>query len=201
MNYSYKELQNALKNLRSDGFNVQVKLNAKQAVLQAEYDRLMTIPEPLQQLEPISADEFNAMMGLPTEALVIANATIEPVQPVETIEPAPLATSKPLKANLEPDQGYWIDGTELSEHLEATQTQAIRNIEDGWRSLRLLGKNLQAFKKGFDEGLRQAEAKKAALKLPKMSEKPKPPESAIKPSKIPKKAKRLSTAPRLPTAA
>lgn len=72
------------------------------------------------------------MIGLPTEALVIANATIEPVQPVETIQLGTLATSKPLKANLELDQGYWITGTELGDHLESTQEQVLRNLEDGW---------------------------------------------------------------------
>ena len=37
---TYRELQSALKSLRNDGADVQVKLNAKKAILQTEYDRL-----------------------------------------------------------------------------------------------------------------------------------------------------------------
>lgn len=246
MNYSYKELQTALKNLKNNGFDVQVKLNAKQEVLQTEYDRLMTIPEPLQQHEPLTTQEFNEMVGFTSypasdasenlgtmlaetletsvvnmtseasEALVTKPTAAEAPSPLETIQtetlapqlsllPAPKNDNRLLQApnsalersKVANHPGYWIDGTELGDRLEATQTQAIRNLQDGWRSLKQLGKNLQSFKKGFDEGLRQVEAKKAAK--PKMPEKH--PESAIKPSKIPKKAKRLSTTQRLPTAA
>lgn len=230
MNYNYKELQNALKNLKNAGYDVQVKLNSKLEILKAEYDRLTTVPESLRAPETITAQEFNEMVGFPTEALVssyFGKATLEPLEPIqtktlvilpvnlpsddleqlETIQVIGLAISN-SPSFPKPTQGYWIDGSEISSHLESTQQQAIRNLQDGWRSLKNFGRNLKSFKTGFDEGLRLAEAAKASksvLKNSKDTEKskvsPKPPESALKPSKIPKKAKRLSTAQRLPRAA
>lgn len=41
---NYKQLQSALKSLRNSGITVNVKLNAKATVLQAEYNRIMATP-------------------------------------------------------------------------------------------------------------------------------------------------------------
>lgn len=168
---NYKELQNALKNLRSNGSDVQVKLNAKLEVLQAEYDRLTTDPETLTTVEPITADEFNEVASFPTgdaEYVSIAYETYEAHAVELAQEVAASEGLTEVSSSLETIQtetlapSYWIDGSELSEHLESTQVQAIRNLQDGWRSLKQLGRNLQSFKKGFDEGLIQLEATRAA---------------------------------------
>ncbi len=169
---NYKDYQNALKNLRNDGYDVQVKLNSKLEVLKVEYDRLMTVPEHLQQLEPLTADEFNEMVyGIsPVEAIATPSETSKSLEPLQAIAETnialkPVEVLEPLQANDETyfaksTKDYWIDRTGVSSQLEITQVQAFRNLQDGWRSLKQLGRNLQSFKKGFDDRLKQLEASK-----------------------------------------
>lgn len=249
---NYKEYQNALKNLRNTGYDVLVKLNSKLEILKAEYDRLTIIPEPLRQLEPLTATQFNEMVGFPTEPLVViqsVNSTSEDLEQLETIQVIGLAicdNNSSLEA-LEPlgaiqdetlaiaETNTTLEPTEVIENrpkapdskgfshpkvcqevlhqpetiqakalgifqlsisnLEPTQQQAIRNLQDGWRSLKNLGRNLKAFKTGFDEGLRLAEAAKKSKASPEF------PVSALKPSKRPNKVIELSTPQHLPRAA
>jgi len=54
--------------------------------------------------------------------------------------------------SIPPITSYWIDGSELSQHLESTQVQALRNAQDGVRWLKKWARNIQAFAEGFIEG-------------------------------------------------
>lgn len=66
----YRQLQASLKTLKANGADVKVKLNAKQAVLQAEYDRLTVqveaeVCEGTPTLLQMSASSQRAAKGLP----------------------------------------------------------------------------------------------------------------------------------------
>lgn len=66
---TYRELQAALKTLRNEGYNIQVKLNASFETLQAGYNRLTQA-----NLEPtieMTTEEFNEWVGFPTDSLAI----------------------------------------------------------------------------------------------------------------------------------
>ncbi len=67
---TYRELQGALKAFRTQGLDVQVKLNASFDTLQAEYNRLTAIAteDSLEQPQPqqlMTTDSFNKWVGLP----------------------------------------------------------------------------------------------------------------------------------------
>lgn len=66
---TYRELQNALKELRNQGASLQVKLNAKREVLMQEYVRL-TAPTPTITDEIVSTCGKLADLGMATEYVV-----------------------------------------------------------------------------------------------------------------------------------
>ncbi len=67
---SYKSLQTALKELRTQGIEINCKLNATKEVLQAEYDRLTTIAiesvitESVARIKPSAATPLTMLVPL-----------------------------------------------------------------------------------------------------------------------------------------
>ena len=179
------QLQTALKELRNQGADVQIKLNAKTELLQTEYDRLMAKE---QSSEPVimTAEDFNAWVGLPTDT--IQPTAMPEAQEQENAEDPGLSlyatceltcdicngqlcslplVDPELQAST-PETAYWVDGTELGLCLEATQAQAMRNLQDGLSWVRGMYRNLKAFGQGFKEGLKQPALKSQAD--PKLAE-------------------------------
>ncbi len=60
---NYKELQTELKDLRNNGFELQVKLNSKKEVLEAELVRLQGLQETVQELVKELAQELDVWVG------------------------------------------------------------------------------------------------------------------------------------------
>jgi hypothetical protein len=72
---TYQELQSQLKAFKNDGYEVNVKLNAKKEVLQKEYDRLMQlaevaeVAEVVEELNSQSCDVLEGWMGQSCDVL------------------------------------------------------------------------------------------------------------------------------------
>lgn len=103
---NYRQIQSALKELKAAGADVQVKLNASFDTLEAEYNRLTAIATPVSPEQPqvqpsqqpeqpqvaqiMTADEFNAWVGLPTDAIAEPRVMVEAkAEPEVQTEPEP----------------------------------------------------------------------------------------------------------------
>jgi len=117
---------------------------------------IATQDSPVQPLLAIVNIAPEVTDGIPDQIAVVV-PTVEPKlevkpsssadkQPTKQLEAIPC---KPLRM---PTNSYWVDGSELSQHLESTQVQALRNAQDGVRWLKKWARNIQAFAEGFIEG-------------------------------------------------
>lgn len=73
---TYKELQAKLKDLRANGYDIQVKLNSKQEILQAEFDRLTS------ELEQATATATNTEVVTAVEEQPLQCCNFFPYEPV-----------------------------------------------------------------------------------------------------------------------
>jgi hypothetical protein len=81
----YNELQATLKQMREDGHDVTVPLNAKKDILQAEYERLTTEQQPTE--EPTLEELFNKADDIISSPLYEepTEETTEDIDPLSTI--------------------------------------------------------------------------------------------------------------------
>jgi len=155
------QLQTALKTLRNDGYDVQIKLNAKTEVLQTEYDRLTVKSEAATEavvLEPLEGQVSELTCDVCNYQFSLLPAKADQVDLAESLEPSTMATP-----SLCPEvASYWVDGKGVS--LESTQVQALRNLEEGLRWIGKTSEGLRSFSQGFMEGLKKAKGKPEGLK-------------------------------------